>query len=264
MPPSEITATSVVPPPMSTIMLPAGSCTGKPRADRRGHRLLDHEHRLAGARELGRLLHRAALDAGDARRDADDHARLRPLALVHPLDEVAEHLLADVEVGDHAVLQRADGLDVAGRAAEHALRLGADREQATVCACSSRRSTARRARCPCPARRRACSPCRGRRPCHGRLRRKTRAQAQGNGLRSGLGGDRLAGSVRDRLARPVCRASGRDELTRLSARVAGRTARSRARPTRVRRSRERGSRRSRARDRPGSCPARPRAGWSHP
>ena len=30
MPPSEMTATSVVPPPMSTIMLPAGSCTGSP------------------------------------------------------------------------------------------------------------------------------------------------------------------------------------------------------------------------------------------
>ena len=29
-PPSEITATSVVPPPMSTIMLPAGSLTGRP------------------------------------------------------------------------------------------------------------------------------------------------------------------------------------------------------------------------------------------
>ena len=30
MPPSEITATSVVPPPMSTTMFPAGSCTGRP------------------------------------------------------------------------------------------------------------------------------------------------------------------------------------------------------------------------------------------
>ena len=30
MPPSEMTATSVVPPPMSTIMLPVGSCTGSP------------------------------------------------------------------------------------------------------------------------------------------------------------------------------------------------------------------------------------------
>jgi hypothetical protein len=30
MPPSEITATSVVPPPTSTTMLPAGSYTGSP------------------------------------------------------------------------------------------------------------------------------------------------------------------------------------------------------------------------------------------
>ena len=30
MPPSEMTATSVVPPPMSTIMFPVGSCTGRP------------------------------------------------------------------------------------------------------------------------------------------------------------------------------------------------------------------------------------------
>ncbi len=30
MPESEMTATSVVPPPMSTIMLPEASCTGRP------------------------------------------------------------------------------------------------------------------------------------------------------------------------------------------------------------------------------------------
>ena len=30
IPPSEITATSVVPPPMSTTMLPVGSLTGRP------------------------------------------------------------------------------------------------------------------------------------------------------------------------------------------------------------------------------------------
>ena len=30
MPPSEMTATSDVPPPMSTTMLPVGSCTGRP------------------------------------------------------------------------------------------------------------------------------------------------------------------------------------------------------------------------------------------
>ena len=30
IPPSEMTATSVVPPPTSTTMLPVGSCTGRP------------------------------------------------------------------------------------------------------------------------------------------------------------------------------------------------------------------------------------------
>ena len=48
-------------------------------------------------------------------------------ALVHLLDEVAQHLLGDVEVGDDAVLERADGRDVPGRAAEHPLGLDADR-----------------------------------------------------------------------------------------------------------------------------------------
>ena len=58
---------------------------------------------------------------------ADDDARLREqAALVHPLDEVTEHLLGHVEVGDHAVLQRPHGLDVARRAADHPLGLGAD------------------------------------------------------------------------------------------------------------------------------------------
>jgi hypothetical protein len=40
---------------------------------------------------------------------------------VHHLDELLEHLLGDGEVGDHAVLHRADGLDVAGHLAEHGL-----------------------------------------------------------------------------------------------------------------------------------------------
>ena len=58
---------------------------------------------------------------------------LAQLALVHLLDEVAEHLLADLEVGDDAVLQRADGLDVA-RACGPIIRLASmpDRERAAV------------------------------------------------------------------------------------------------------------------------------------
>ena len=51
---------------------------------------------------------------------------MREAVVVHLLDEVAEHLLGDVEVGDDAVLQRPDGGDRARRAAEHALGLDPD------------------------------------------------------------------------------------------------------------------------------------------
>src|ERR1051326_3133120 len=82
IPPSEMTATSLVPPPMSTIIEPVGSATG----------------RAAPAR----LLDRALLDAGDAGGHAHHHPRMRPAVLVHLLDEVAQHLLGDIEVGDDA------------------------------------------------------------------------------------------------------------------------------------------------------------------
>ena len=37
------------------------------------------------------------------------------------LNEVAEHRLGDVEVGDHPVFERADGADRSGRFAQHLL-----------------------------------------------------------------------------------------------------------------------------------------------
>ena len=40
---------------------------------------------------------------------------------MHLADEVLDHLLGDFEVGDDAVAHGADGLDVAGRAAQHHL-----------------------------------------------------------------------------------------------------------------------------------------------
>jgi hypothetical protein len=43
---------------------------------------------------------------------------------VNFLDEVAQHRLSDLEVGDDAVLQRSDGDDVARRAPEHLFCLG--------------------------------------------------------------------------------------------------------------------------------------------
>ena len=65
----------------------------------------------------------APLDLRGAVRNADHDARAgaEPLVVVDLLDEVLEHLLGDGEVGDDAVLHRADGGDVAGRAPEHLL-----------------------------------------------------------------------------------------------------------------------------------------------
>jgi hypothetical protein len=48
--------------------------------------------------------------------------------IVHLLDEVAQHLLGDLEVADDAVLERSNRDDVRGGAAHHPLRLGADGE----------------------------------------------------------------------------------------------------------------------------------------
>ena len=48
---------------------------------------------------------------------------MRPPVLVNLLDEVAEHLLRHFEVGDHAVLERANSGNRPGRPPEHSLRL---------------------------------------------------------------------------------------------------------------------------------------------
>ena len=48
--------------------------------------------------------------------------------MVHLLNEIAQHLLGDVEIGDHAVLQRTNRADVRRGSADHALGLGTDRE----------------------------------------------------------------------------------------------------------------------------------------
>src|SRR3954467_11373643 len=94
IPPSEMTATSLVPPPMSTTMFPVGSPTGSPApiaaairspmrearrargrrgAGRGGLRLLDEVGLARAGGEAG-LLHGALLDAGDAARNAHHHA----------------------------------------------------------------------------------------------------------------------------------------------------------------------------------------------
>jgi hypothetical protein len=95
---------------MSTIMLPDGSVIGRPAPIAAGR------HR--------RLAHRALLDLGDPRRDRDHDARAQQVrAVVRLADEVAQHRLGDLEVGDHPVAQRPHRADRAGRAAQHALGL---------------------------------------------------------------------------------------------------------------------------------------------
>lgn len=87
---------------------------------------------LAGARLGRRLDDGTALDAGDAGGHAHDDARPREIpTLVDLQNEVAEHPLGDLEVGDDTVLQRSHGNDVARGPPDHLLRLGADREDAT-------------------------------------------------------------------------------------------------------------------------------------
>ena len=45
---------------------------------------------------------------------------------MHLVDEVLDHLLGDIDVGDDAVAKRADGFDLVGRLAHHQLGVVAD------------------------------------------------------------------------------------------------------------------------------------------
>ena len=85
MPARLIRATSVVPPPISTIMLPAGSCHRQPNADGGRHRLFNQINvprpRMGGAVFDGALFH-----LGDAARNRDDDAGFDTVAAVVPSD----------------------------------------------------------------------------------------------------------------------------------------------------------------------------------
>ncbi len=118
-----MTAISVVPPPISTTMLPRGLGNGQAGADG-GHHGLFHQIDFAGLGAVGRVFDCALFHLGNLRGHADNDARMHQhLAVVRLLNEVVEHLFGDFEVGDHAVLHRLDGHNVAGRAAQHVLGL---------------------------------------------------------------------------------------------------------------------------------------------
>ena len=167
-PPSEITPTSVVPPPTSTTIEPVASATGRsaPIAAAIGSSIRNTWPAPAPI-ALSRIARRSTCVEPQGTQMMMRGRGREEFVVVHFLDEVLQHLLGDGEVGDHAVLHRADRDDVARRLAEHHLRFLADRldrflRRSARCLRGSRPPRAHRARCPCRARRSACSRCQDR------------------------------------------------------------------------------------------------------
>ncbi len=75
MPLSEITAISVVPPPMSTIMLAAGFVDRETDADRGGHRLGNRDDVARASACMADSFTARSLDFGDAGGNGDHDAR---------------------------------------------------------------------------------------------------------------------------------------------------------------------------------------------
>ena len=131
IPPRLMTATSVVPPPMSTMSEPDGSLTGRPApmAAAIGSSMSRDQRApaLMVASRTARFSTSVTPDGMPTRTRGRAHLGE---AIVDLGDEVPNHLLGHVEVADHPVAQRADGDDVGRRAADHPLRLGADGQDA--------------------------------------------------------------------------------------------------------------------------------------
>jgi mannose-6-phosphate isomerase-like protein (cupin superfamily) len=90
--------------------------------DRGGQGLLD-EKSAAGARGSSRVLDSRTLDLCSATGDTDHHIDATADPAEYTTDEVAEHLLGDVEVGDHPVAQRPRRPYMRRRSADHLPRL---------------------------------------------------------------------------------------------------------------------------------------------
>ena len=117
-PPSEMSATSEVPPPMSTTMFPSGSLMGSPAPMAAAMGCSMRWASAAPARRAASVTARFST-AVMADGHADDHPR--PVEAVHadPLQQQPDHALGDLEVGDGALAQRPDRDDVARGAPDH-------------------------------------------------------------------------------------------------------------------------------------------------
>ena len=125
MPPSAITATSEVPPPMSRIIEPTGSAIGRPApiAAAIGSSIVKAS-RAPAAIEASTTA-RFSTPVTPEGTQTTTRGRAKRLERAVPM-KWREHLLGQLEVGDHAVFQRPDRGDVGRGAAEHRLGLEAD------------------------------------------------------------------------------------------------------------------------------------------
>ena len=95
-------------------------------ADRTGERLLDQVS-AAGSRRPRRVHNRISLNLGDPAGNADDHVRPRPATGSDLADEMPQHLLGRLEVGDDTMAKRAARGDMCRRSTDHQPRLIANR-----------------------------------------------------------------------------------------------------------------------------------------
>jgi len=84
--------------------------------------------RILRAGPYRRLDNRAFLGRGHSRGDRDEHRRLERVPTKRFPHEIPEHRLGHAIVRDNAVFHRAVRDDAVGRATDHLLRLGTDRE----------------------------------------------------------------------------------------------------------------------------------------
>src|SRR6202035_2772973 len=119
MPPSDSTATSVVPPPMSTTIEPVGSVTGRPAPIAAAIGSSIRKTRLAPALSADSRIARRSTAVEPEGTHTDDLRGGEAASVVHLADEMLDHFLRHLEIGDDAVAQRPDRVNVAGGAADH-------------------------------------------------------------------------------------------------------------------------------------------------
>src|SRR6202158_2741 len=118
----EMTAMSVVPPPMSTTIFPDGSSIGRPApiaaATRRPPQV-----NLARPRTVRGILHGSFFYRSNLTGHTDHNPRMHQhAAVVRFLNKIRQHFFRDFEVRDHPVLHWLDRHNIARGAAQHFFR----------------------------------------------------------------------------------------------------------------------------------------------